>query len=64
MKTWFVFIITNYFGLSTKIKVWANNTEEVLKIINEKIDYQPEKIEYVGMDLLNENYRHACMANK
>ena len=62
MKAWFIYEVTNWLGITERISVWTNNTDEAREKLKKGLKYSPKKLKYVGNTCHNsrENVGRTC----
>lgn len=53
MKTWFIYEITNWLGITERISVWANNNYEAKEKLEKELKYPPKELKYIGNSCYN-----------
>lgn len=53
MKTWFIYEVTNWLGITERISVWANNEDEAKEKLEKGLEYPPKELKYIGNSCYN-----------
>lgn len=48
MKTWFIYEVTNWLGITERISIWVNNDDEAKEKLEKELKHPPKGLKYIG----------------